>query len=77
MRYRYEIDEHNAIRVWDDENPNENGAPFLYQPVHPDGSEWDSREEAEDWVEAYIANKIAADALPEITEEPETPADPE
>lgn len=77
MRYRYEIDADNEIRVFDDERPNENGAPFLYQPVHPDGRDWTSRAEAEEWVEAYIANKIAADALPEITEEPETPADPE
>lgn len=59
MRYRYEIDEHNAIRIWDDENPNENSAPFLYQPDHPDGRPWENRAEAIAWVDAFIADLLA------------------
>jgi hypothetical protein len=55
MRYRYEIDESNAIRIWDTENPNESGAPFLYQPELPDETPWNSREEAEQWAVDFIA----------------------
>ena len=59
MRYRYEIDDQNAIRVWDDENPNENGAPFLFQDVHPNGRPWANREEAQAWADAFIAELLA------------------
>jgi hypothetical protein len=55
MRYRYEIDDQNIVRVWDDENPNETGAPFFLQPDHPDGRPWVSRAEAQAWVDAFIA----------------------
>ena len=55
MRYRYEIDEINVVRVWDAENPNENGAPFLLQDIHPDGRPWTSRDEALNWVDAFLA----------------------
>ena len=59
MRYRYEIDIHNTVRVWDDENPNENGAPFFLQDVHPDGRPWVDRAEAQAWVDAFIASLLA------------------
>lgn len=55
MRYRYEIDQNNAVRVWDDENPNEYGAPFQFQPDRPDGQPWADRAEAQAWVDAFIA----------------------
>ena len=53
-RYKYEIDESNAIRVWDNEIPNELGAPFLFQPHHPNGHDWENKEDAESWVVGYI-----------------------
>lgn len=53
-RYKYEIDESNAIRVWDNEIPNELGAPFLFQPHHPSGRDWENKEDAESWVVGYI-----------------------
>lgn len=56
MRYIYGIDEQNHILIWDTVNPNEGDVPFFSQPVHPDGREWNNREEAEAWVEAFIAN---------------------
>ncbi len=59
MRYRYEIDGHNTVRVWDDENPNENGAPFQLQDVHPDGRPWADRAEAQAWVDAFITDLLA------------------
>jgi hypothetical protein len=61
MRYRYEIDDANAVRVWDDENPTETGAPFFYQPDRPDATSWADRAEAQAWVEAFIAELVAAD----------------
>ncbi len=67
MRYRYEIDDTNTVRVWDDENPNENGAPFLLQPDRPDGRSWADREEAQGWVDAFIAGLLAP--APEETPE--------
>lgn len=54
MRYRYEIDSQNIVRVWDDENPNENNAPFFYQPNRPDGLPWTDRADAQAWVDAFI-----------------------
>jgi len=54
MRYRYEINDQNIIRVWDDENSNETGAPFFLQPDHPDGRQWVNRAEAQAWVDAFI-----------------------
>lgn len=53
-RYRYEIDEANTVRIWDDEVPNENGAPFLLQPNYPNNEPWGTREAAEAWTLLYI-----------------------
>lgn len=55
-RYRYEIadDEGFAIRCWDDGNPNEKNAPFLYQPTWPNNTPWATKAEAEFWAEAFI-----------------------
>ena len=55
MRYRYEIDDQNIVRVWDDENPNESGAPFFYQPYHPEGRPWVDRAEAQAWADEFVA----------------------
>jgi hypothetical protein len=49
-KYKYEIDENNAVRIWDLTNPNENDAPFFYQPDYPDGIAWENKEAAEKWV---------------------------
>ena len=58
MRYRYELDGQNVVRVWDDENPNQNGAPFFYQPDHPDARPWVDRAEAQAWVDAFITRLL-------------------
>lgn len=54
MSYRYEIDNENAIRIWDDANPNELGAPFFFQPDWPDATPWASKDEAKEWAELFI-----------------------
>lgn len=69
-RYRYEIDENNAVRIWDDENPNENDAPFLYQPDLPDGTPWSSAEEADAWAKEFINSLLNPPAVPESSSAP-------
>jgi hypothetical protein len=58
MRYRYEIDSKNAIRVWDNENPNEENAPFFFQPDWPNETPWASRAEAENWAQVFIESLV-------------------
>jgi hypothetical protein len=55
-RYRFEIDTDNAIRIWDSETPNEQDAPFMFQPDWPDTTPWASLAEATDWAEVFIAS---------------------
>ena len=57
-RYRFEIDTHNTIRVWDNENPNENDAPFMLQPDWPDTTPWESADQATEWAEVFIASMV-------------------
>ena len=50
-QYRYEIDEANAIRIFDGDAEK----PFLFQPDWPSVIPWESREQAEDWAQTFIA----------------------
>ena len=52
---RYEIDNDLALRMWDDENPNEENLPFFYQPYQPDETPWDSYAQVEEFANACIA----------------------
>jgi hypothetical protein len=53
-KYKYEIDQENAVKIWDLENPNDLNAPFIFQPDWPDTTPWASKEEAEDWAQVFI-----------------------
>lgn len=75
-RYKFEIDENNAIRVWDLENPNEINAPFFYQPDWPNGTPWASRKEAEDWVLLFIETMENPNHEFEPGDGPEAPKKP-
>lgn len=55
-RYTYEIDDNNALRMWDAEVPNENNAPFLFQPNWPNGVAWADAQEAAGWADAFITS---------------------
>lgn len=55
---RYEIDENLVIRVYVDDNP----VPVLEQPDYPDYTPFESREEAAQWAELYIAAATDPDA---------------
>lgn len=54
MRYRYEVDENNVVKIWDDQVPNEYDAPFIIQPDWPNTTPWGSRADAENWAEVFI-----------------------
>ena len=47
---RYEIDENNAIRVFNDGED----VPFAYQPDWPDATPWANKAEAKAWAELLI-----------------------
>jgi hypothetical protein len=47
---RYELDQNNAIRVWEDGQD----LPFAFQPDWPDTTPWANKEEAKSWAELLI-----------------------
>ena len=75
-RYRYEIDEQNAIRIWDVENPNEIDAPFFFQPDWPNATPWASKEESTAWVELFIESLENPDSPLLPGDSPEEPSKP-
>ena len=44
-----------VLEIWDNENPNENNAPFLRQPEWPDGTAWENEAQITAWADAAIA----------------------
>ena len=86
-RYNFEIDTDNAIRIWDNENPNDSGAPFMLQPDWPDTTPWADAAQATDWAEVFIASLVdpeselvagnSPDTHPAIRPEPEPEPEPE
>lgn len=53
MKYRYEINSLNELRIWDQEVVDPNGYPIALQPDYPDTSPW-TREQAEEWAADWI-----------------------
>jgi hypothetical protein len=49
----YEIDENNAVKIYDGINPE----PFWYQPHYPNEDAFDSKEEATAWAELAMASQ--------------------
>ena len=49
-----------AISVWNIDNPNPDGTPFLYQPQQPDGTPWPDQATAQafadQWVTSYLSS---------------------
>ena len=54
---RYEIDENNAVRMYNDGDT----VPFMYQPDYPNLDKFDTKEEAKAWAE------LAMSALLDVT----------
>ena len=51
---RYEIDENNTVKIYDDINDE----PFWSQPSYPNGDSFDSVEEATAWAELALASQL-------------------
>lgn len=56
-KIKYEITEDLRLHVWHAESDTTTEPPFYYQNVRPDGQEWVSREE----VEQFFLGKFASD----------------
>lgn len=52
-RFSYEVTE-MVLEMWDNDNPNEENAPFLRQPHWPDGTPWGDEAEITAWADAAI-----------------------
>jgi len=57
-RYTFQVDAKKVIRIWDSENPNDSGAPFMLQPDFPDLTPWASKAQATNWAEVFIASLV-------------------
>lgn len=57
---RYEVDQQNVVRMWDDLNDE----PFLYQPHYPNMDSFDSKQEAEIWAQ-YKLEELTIKEAPE------------
>ncbi len=57
-QFKYEVDELLNLRIWDTNDKNSEGAPFIYQPNRPDGINWESAEEAESWAVEFINDRL-------------------
>lgn len=71
-RYTYSVDDDNVIRLFD-ANAQDPSVPFLYQPFNPQNIlPFESRQAAEDFAKAKIAEIIYADnnPRPRVEEEP-------
>lgn len=55
---RYEVDETNTVRAWNDELVQTE--PFLLQPHHPDGTPFTDKADAEAWAAAWFAEFTAS-----------------
>ena len=81
--YRYEIDENNAIRIFEGDSE----VPFIFQPDWPAVVPWESKEQAEDWAQVFISaledplypyeagDRPENHPIARIIEEPETEED--
>jgi hypothetical protein len=52
----YEVDEKNAVRIWNIESVD--GPPQIFQPDYPDGTAFESAESADTWAKEYIGTLI-------------------
>lgn len=52
MGIYYEIDDKNAVNIYDGINPE----PFWFQPHYPNGDSFDTKEEAETWAKLAVAS---------------------
>jgi hypothetical protein len=71
-KYLYEVDENNAVRIWDSEVTRDGGnPPQIFQPDYPNGNPFESAEAAGAWAETYINTVVTnVEVLEDTPEEP-------
>jgi hypothetical protein len=58
-RFIYKIGDNNEVSIFDTENPNENGAPNIFQAHVPNGYDtFESEAQAKAWAEELIENML-------------------
>ena len=65
---RYEVNDNNEVRAWNDEL--EQTEPFLYQPNYPDGTPFETKQQAEEWAARWYAHFIDPETNPEFPVSP-------
>jgi hypothetical protein len=50
MKFRYEIDENNAVLIYAEGND----VPVVFQPDYPDTTPWANKTDASNWAKAWI-----------------------
>lgn len=73
QNYYYEVDENNAVRIWDNEVIRDGGnPPQIFQPDYPNGNPFENAEASSTWAEQYIKTVIeikeSAEEEPEVIE---------
>jgi hypothetical protein len=71
QEFVYEISDNLEIRIWNITYPNPGGEPSIFQPDKPDGSDWESYEEAEAWALEFIESLKTPEVLPQESIEEE------
>ena len=60
--YTIDVNEENfTVKIFADFQEE----PFILQPEQPDGSSWESVEQATEWANSTVATMTAASAIPE------------
>ena len=62
--FKYTIDENNAISLYNLDTPTPDNGPIIFQPCFPDGRPFESRSQAQIWVEKYIADYLYSHSNP-------------
>jgi hypothetical protein len=71
QNYYYEVDENNAVRIWDSNVVRDGGnPPQIFQPDYPSGNPFEDAAAAAAWAEEYLNGVIERRQL--IVEEEET-----
>lgn len=70
MIFSFEVSDALEVRIWGTD-ADENTQLLFFQPFHPSGNDWESKEAAEAWAEGHIL-KLQATAVEDSTIEDTT-----
>lgn len=64
MKIRYEVNEQKEVMAWNDELVQ--AEPFLYQPNYPDGTAFETKDQAKEWADRWYAHFTDPENNPEF-----------